>query len=67
MWHLDKIPKILHVYWGGSSLPKLRYLTIESFAKYNPDWEVRVYVPATPVEGHSWSTFEQKYDGEWND
>lgn len=40
MWHLDKIPKIVHFYWGRSTLPYLRYVTITSFIQYNPDWRI---------------------------
>lgn len=44
MWNL-KIPKILHLYWGGQRLSYLRYLTVYSFAKLNPDWEIKIHVP----------------------
>jgi hypothetical protein len=44
-WYLPKIPKILHLYYGNINLSFLRYLTIYSFAKYNPDWDIRLYVP----------------------
>jgi len=37
--------KIAHFYWGGNPLSYLRFLTVKSFIKYNPDWEVRFYVP----------------------
>jgi hypothetical protein len=65
MWYLSNIPKIMHCYWGGRKLPYLRYLTLESFHKYNPDWEIRYYYPLNPIAGHSWSTIEQKYDETW--
>ncbi len=46
-------------YWGGDRLSYLRYLTLESFCKYNPDWDVYLYVPYKPYKGVSWSTGEQ--------
>ena len=67
MWHLFKIPKILNVYWGGGNLSKLRYLTIETFLKYNPDWEIKFYYPNTSINTHTWATHEQKYNENWTD
>jgi hypothetical protein len=69
MWYLTKIPKILHVYWGGGKLAYLRYLTIESFIRYNPEWEVRFYYPSisNADKGHSWVTTEQRYNVTWDD
>lgn len=46
-WHLSRIPRIAHFYWGGERTSYLRYLSVASFRQANPDWEVRVYVPAT--------------------
>lgn len=60
MWHLNKIPKILHLYWGISRpLSYLRYLTVETFKKYNPDWDVIVYYPSsTKIISPTWKTKE---------
>jgi len=55
------IPKIAHFYWGGSSLPYLRYMTIKSFCKYNPEWDVYYYYPAQGSSDKPWPTHEQKY------
>ncbi len=67
MWYLTKIPKILHVYWGGAGLSYLRYLTIVSFIRHNPDWEVVYYTPLYPTPRHSWTTPEQKYGTQYKD
>ena len=61
MWHLTKIPKILHVYYGGGSLSYLRYLTVKTFNKFNPEWIIKVHAPKFPHVLKSWSSFEQKY------
>ena len=61
-WYLYKIPKLAHFYWGGSTLPYLRYLSIKSFHEWNPDWLIKVYIPQVCTKGHSWSTYEQKYE-----
>jgi hypothetical protein len=61
MWHLTKIPKIAHFYWGGEKLSYLRFWSVKSFQKLNPDWTIKIHVPvvlskATPA----WDTFQQK-------
>jgi GT2 family glycosyltransferase len=53
-------PKLLFLYWDGSPLSYLNYLTIESFNKYNPGWKIIVYVPSKRHEFISWKTNEQK-------
>jgi hypothetical protein len=60
------IPRVLFLYWGGRKLSWLRYLTVVSFAKHNPDWSIKVYYPTQPTVGNSWTTDEQivKYTGE---
>lgn len=60
------IPKTLYLYWGGQNLSWLRFLTVKSFAKHNPDWEIVVYYPFSPTKGTIWTTFEQRtvYKGE---
>ena len=40
MWHLDRIPKIAHFYWATDLLPWIRYLSLETFKKHNPDWQI---------------------------
>lgn len=42
---MKHIPKKLHTYWNGSSMSELQAFTVSSFHKYNPDWEINVYVP----------------------
>jgi hypothetical protein len=59
-WEL-KIPKILHVYWGGRNLSFLRYLTVTTFMRHNPDWEIRFYYPTHPTINTSWFTPENKH------
>jgi len=54
------IPKIIHFFWGNSTMPYMRYLTIESFAKHNPSWEIRLYLSEKKDSGPTWTSFEQK-------
>ena len=52
-WNLE-IPRIFHVYWGGTQLVYLRYLTVKSFMKLNPGWDVFLWYPKNPYKGRSW-------------
>jgi hypothetical protein len=45
MWYLTQIPKVAHFYWGGGPLSYLRFLSVLSFKKQNPDWQVKVHQP----------------------
>jgi len=60
-WHLN-IPKILHVYWGGGNFHYLRFMTIKSFMKYNPDWKIIFLYPKHVSTRLSWCDPEQKYN-----
>ncbi|HPV97919.1 MAG TPA: LicD family protein [Spirochaetota bacterium] len=58
-WKLS-VPKTAFFYWGESVMPYLRYKSIETFRRHNKDWTVKLYVPAKPHSGMTWSTHEQK-------
>lgn len=45
MWYLSEIPKVAHFYWDQECLPYLRYLTLFTFSKLNPDWELKLWQP----------------------
>lgn len=55
-----------YFYWGGKKLSWLRYLSVKSFAKFNPKWKIKVYYPSTPTIGNTWGTDEHivEYTGE---
>jgi hypothetical protein len=56
MWYLNKIPKVAHFYWGGGPLSWLRFLSVQSFKKQNPDWQVKVHQPITDSQAPgSWA------------
>lgn len=40
---MKNIPKIAHFYWDNNRLSYLHYLTIVSFHKFNPNWEIKLY------------------------
>ena len=61
MWHLKKIPKIAHFYWGGKKLSYLRFLSVQSFRQLNPDWDICVHMPAKLSRAKpAWDSFQQK-------
>lgn len=40
---MDNITKICYFFWNGASMPWLNTLSVVSFHKYNPDWEIVIY------------------------
>lgn len=56
---MKNIPKIIHLYWDGSSMSYLHYLTVLSLNKLNPDWEIIVHTPKVKFNGITWETGEQ--------
>lgn len=61
MWHLQSIPKVAHFYWGNDTVSFLRYQTVYSFRKCNPDWEIKLYYPVEKYRGNNtWNTWEHK-------
>lgn len=57
---MSNIPKIIHFFWDASRLSYLQYLTIVSFHKFNPDWEIIIHECEEPQEEMTWDTNEQK-------
>jgi hypothetical protein len=37
------IPKRIFFYWSGANLSWMRYMTLFSFRKFNPDWDITLY------------------------
>lgn len=60
MWHLTNIPKIAYFYWDTSPMPFLRWLSLYSFRKFNPDWEMKLLQPINGRIEPTWSSFENK-------
>lgn len=61
-WHLKRIPKIAYFYWGNTELPYLRFLSVYSFCKFNPDWKIKVYYPVEFTKKNSWNTHENQHE-----
>ena len=43
----ESIPKKLHFIWLGSPLTELRYLILDSWKKFHPDWEFCVWTDSS--------------------
>lgn len=55
------IPKKLHLYWGkNDNLSKLHFLTVKSFLKHHPEWEISVWYDSHYQEQKNWVTAENK-------
>lgn len=48
-------------------MPWIRYLTIATFKKHNPDWRVKFYYPDVVNPTKPWSTPEHKYEDDYDD
>ncbi len=65
LWKLSRIPKVVHFYWGGRTLSFLRYMTVVSFLRLNPDWRVKIHMPKYLYDGTpTWPTHEHKITGQ---
>jgi len=64
MWTLSNIPKIAHFYWHGTFLSWLRYCTLLTFQRQNPDWELRFYYPKEEHTGEAdWEAHSKERTG----
>lgn len=51
---MSEVNKTAYFYWGYQSMSFLRYLSVFSFAKFNPDWKIQVFVPVSLTVQQSW-------------
>lgn len=57
----EKIPRILHLYWGRNKpLSYMRAMTAISFARLNPDWDIRLWYPTVPCYDMPWKSGEHE-------
>ena len=57
------IPKKCHLYWDRSPMAWLNVLTVVSFHRYNPDWEIIVYLTKQNADELGQNTFVPDYTG----
>jgi glycosyltransferase involved in cell wall biosynthesis len=53
-------PKLLHLYWDGSPLSFLNFITVLSFNKHNKFWKINLFMPSEKTEKITWKDDEQK-------
>ena len=46
------IPRRISFFWHGR-MSWMRFLTLQTFRRHNPDWEIHLYHPAGDVYGYS--------------
>jgi glycosyltransferase involved in cell wall biosynthesis len=63
-WYLKNIPKVAHFYWGAEKMSYMRYMTINSFKKMNPDWSVKLYIPKQLNSEKTWKDSFHQSDTE---
>tara|TARA_R110002012_G_scaffold156060_1_gene316909 strand:+ start:6114 stop:7724 length:1611 start_codon:yes stop_codon:yes gene_type:complete len=66
-WHLDKIPKVANFYWGSQKMSFMRYMTIKSFKKHNPDWSVHLYMPKSVSTETAWRKIDDHHQNDSTD
>jgi glycosyltransferase involved in cell wall biosynthesis len=66
-WHLSKIPKIANFYWGSQRMSFMRYMTIKSFRKHNPDWSVHLYMPKNISTDTTWRKADSHHQNDSTD
>lgn len=54
------IPKKIFFYWDGSDLSWMRYMTLYSFRKLNPDWNMTLYLSDGISKNKGWKTSENQ-------
>lgn len=62
-WEFGKIPRLAHFFWGNRPLPFMRYMTLYSFRKFNPSWEMKLHIPEDCPSSFlkTWDTHEHKF------
>jgi len=61
----DRIPRVMRFFWQGR-LSFLRYLTLYSFRRLNPDWVIEVHYPTNSIGPRTWTSGEvddREYQG----
>jgi hypothetical protein len=48
----------MYFFWGGSALSWMRYMTLYSFRKFNPDWEMILCLSENTITKKNWDSYE---------
>lgn len=52
--------KNAYFFWGNERMSWMRYMTIKSFVKLNPDWKVKLYSTKEYRDNKPWGTYEKQ-------
>ena len=55
---MSYVPKSIFFYWGNKTMSWMRYMTLYSFRKMNPTWDMTLYKSINEIENKSWVTHE---------
>jgi len=55
-----QVPKKIFFYWGNPVMSWLRYMTLHSFRKLNPDWEMELHVSHIDVKDKYWKDVHEQ-------
>jgi hypothetical protein len=55
-----KIPKRMTFFWAGKTISWLRYMTLYSFVKLNPDWDVHLVTSNAKVKDKEWECHNEQ-------
>lgn len=58
--YYNNIPKICFTYWDMSNLSFMHLLTLYTFKKNHPDFDIILYYPKKRVNINTWTSFENK-------
>ena len=61
------ISKVMNFCWSGSRMTFMRYMTLYSFRKLNPNFRIILWSPSSPCRGKTWVSSEvddDSYQGE---
>lgn len=54
------VEKRVFFFWGNPIMSWMRYMTLLSFRKLNPDWEVVLYVAKQEIKEKTWSDYNKQ-------
>ena len=48
------VSKHIYFFWGNSVMSWMRYMTLYSFCKFNPEWDITLYLSKHDVNNKTW-------------
>lgn len=54
------IPKVMNFFWSGDKMSWLRHLSLITFKKFNPSWNIRLFLQTSKIKHIPWSDKAQQ-------